>query len=84
MGAFFRSSSGYFQYDKVGPLSKHHLRCQAPNPDTSSNIVRNPLCSTATESSHETYICNRPSNGDCGSTYKALIKNLRFASNNSY
>lgn len=33
-----RSSSGYFQKDTRLLLSTHHLRCQAPNPPTSSNM----------------------------------------------
>ena len=36
------SFSGYFQNAKVFPSKTTQRRCQAPNPETSSNMVRNP------------------------------------------
>ena len=40
------SFSGYFQKDRGLPSSTTHLLCQAPNPDTSSNMVKKPLLDT--------------------------------------
>lgn len=66
---FFLSSSGYFQYERTASSSRHHLLCHAPNPDTSSNMVRNPLSLTFCSSS--VLSCSRilPSNGEEYATY---------------
>ena len=40
------SFSGYFQKARVLPSSTTHLLCHAPNPDTSSNMVKKPLFDT--------------------------------------
>ena len=67
---FFFSSSGYFQYESVAPSSRHHLRCQAPKPETSSNMVRNPLSLTSNWSSELSCSWMLPSSGEVYATCK--------------
>ena len=49
------SFSGYFQNERVLPSSTTHLRCHAPNPDTSSNIVKKPRFDTWTYFNESVY-----------------------------
>lgn len=72
MGSCTFSFSGYFQKERLFPSRTNHLLCQAPNPDTSSNIVRNPLLVTWLSLWQLSLKLTEPSRGDILGTLSNL------------